>query len=89
MNAPDGFHYIVVLTFPSGNKFAVGESEGNLALLPIGKGDKEMPLRGVLAFKDSISVSKWMKEFLKGLDAEKRKSFLSLRPDLALAKIAM
>ena len=89
MNAPDGFHYIVVLTFPSGNKFAVGESEGNIVLLSIGKGDKDMFLRGVLVFKDSISVSKWMKEFLKGLDAEKRKSFLSLRPDLALAKIVM
>lgn len=83
--AKPGFKFILTFTLPSGLKFAAGEHEGNLALVPI---EEDGVLRGVLAWNSSDDVRAWLKFFKDKNDKEVWKKFKKLKPSMGQVKVA-
>lgn len=88
MKAPAGHKYVIILTLPSGAKFACAGHEGKFALVPIGDGTKEMRVNKVLAFDDSKDAAQWMKKLMAQMKPEDRGNFMKMRPDLGLIAVA-
>lgn len=88
MIAPTGHKYIIILTLPSGAKFACAGHDGKFALVPVGDGTKEMKVSKVLAFDDSKEASAWMKRFMAQMNSEDKQKFLKMRPDLGLLAVS-
>lgn len=56
--------WILILTMPSGSKWALGERKKTLALFPINP-EKPTPLRAIFGFETKEKALSWIEEFSK------------------------
>lgn len=89
MKAPAGHKYVIILTLPSGAKFACAGHEGKFALVPIGDGTKEVRVSKVLAFDDSKDAAQWMKKLMAQMEPAQREGFMKMRPDLGMLAVSI
>jgi len=86
MKAKDGHRFILMVTPPSGEKFAIGGVDGMLALIPIQK--EEGALRGLLGWDSMDSLNMWLEDFKKKNGELNWEKWMQLNPEIGQVKLA-
>lgn len=84
MKARDGHRFILVVTLPSNEKYALGSIDGNIALTPL---QQEGVLRGLIAWECTDSMNEWLEAF-RAMNGELNwQKWISLNPEIGEVRL--